>query len=243
MAARNQLKFIILIIFAALLLVQCSPESSQKENLKLIENQAEIIEYFKEVALGFEFGGPEITRKWNRDILILVGGEENETLQNELNDIVEELNGLISDENVQLIITTDSLDHNFYVFFGPGKDYEEINPEAEGYTDDNFGFFYVNTNISDNIIRGSMYVDTERPDPRRQLHLLREELTQSLGLAKDSDRYSDSIFNADYAVAVTEYSEVDKALIRLLYHPKMSAGLDSTEVDSVLKEIAGVLIE
>lgn len=243
MATRNQLKFIILIIFAALLLGQCSPESSQKENLKLIENQAEVTEYFKEVALGFEFGGPEIIRKWDRDILILVGGEENETLRNELNDIVEELNGLISDENVELIITTDSLDHNVYVFFGPGEDYEEINPDAEGYTEDNFGFFYVSTNISDHIIRGSMYVDTERADPKRQLHLLREELTQSLGLAKDSDRYSDSIFNSDYAVAVTEYSDIDKALIRLLYHPKMSTSLDSAEVDSVLKEIVGEILE
>ncbi len=235
--------FIVLLMFLALLLSQCKTEPSQKENSQLSENQDEIIDYFKEVALGFEFGGPEITRKWDRDILILVEGEENQALRNELNDIVEELNDLISDENIELIITSDSLDYNFYVFFGTGDDYADINPDAEDYVADNFGFFYVNTNISDHIIWASMYVDTERADPQRQLHLLREELTQSLGLAKDSDWYSDSIFNSDYTVAVTEYSEFDKALIQLLYHPQMSTGLDSTEADSVLREIIGDVIE
>ena len=81
-----------------------------------------------------------------------------------------------------------------------------------------------------------MYIDIFRADFIEQKHLLREELTQSLGLARDSDRYVNSIFQSSWTQTL-RYSDLDKDLIRLLYHPKMSTGLDATHVDGVLSEI------
>ena len=63
-----------------------------------------------------------------------------------------------------------------------------------------------------------MYIDTQRPDVSGQKHLLREELTQSLGLANDSYLFDDSIFQQSWT-NVTKYSQMDKDIIRLLYHP------------------------
>ena len=81
-----------------------------------------------------------------------------------------------------------------------------------------------------------MYVDTQRPDILGQKHLLREELTQSLGLARDSYLYDDSIFQQSWTT-VTQYSQMDKDIIRLLYHPEMEVGLDKTQVEDLLVQI------
>lgn len=82
-----------------------------------------------------------------------------------------------------------------------------------------------------------MYVDIFRANETEQKHLLREELTQSLGLGKDSPWYSDSIFQQTFSTKTTEYAEIDKELIRLLYHPDMAIGLNKVQVDVVLTDI------
>ena len=64
-----------------------------------------------------------------------------------------------------------------------------------------------------------MYVDLERTGDNfeAQKHLLREELTQSLGLFNDSWKYPESIFYQGWST-VTEYSDMDKRLIDMLYN-------------------------
>lgn len=236
------------LIVAAILLffVSCSDSGTGSDDSGLTQDQQNVIQYFKEVSLGFEFGSaPEITRKWDQDIVVFVGGEENTMLRSELDIVVGELNNLISEDNVEITVTADSTEAvNYYVFFGTGEEYAEIEPRAQNFVDSNFGLFFVNTSTTTNhIVRGTMYVDTYRPAPQQQRHLLREELTQSLGMAKDSARYSDSIFNSNFSVAVTEFSKYDEAVIQLLYHPSMSTGLDAAGVDSVLREIIGDIID
>jgi hypothetical protein len=81
-----------------------------------------------------------------------------------------------------------------------------------------------------------MYVDINRANLAEQKHLLREELTQSLGLARDSQEYPESIFQSAWT-NTTNYALIDSDLIRLLYHPDMSIGLTKAQVDVVLKEI------
>jgi hypothetical protein len=81
-----------------------------------------------------------------------------------------------------------------------------------------------------------MYVDIVRANAVEQKHLLREELTQSLGLAKDSNKYPESIFYADWTTT-NKYANIDRDLVRLLYHPEMAVGLTETQVEETLTEI------
>lgn len=81
-----------------------------------------------------------------------------------------------------------------------------------------------------------MYIDVSRANLTVQKHLLREELTQSLGLARDSQEYVESIFQSAWTTT-NEYAEIDRDLIRLLYHPQMNIGLNETQADKVLREI------
>jgi len=59
-------------------------------------------------------------------------------------------------------------------------------------------------------------------------HLIREELTQSLGLFQDSWRYPGSIFYQGWT-DITEYSDLDRATIRLLYDSRLAPGMAPSE--------------
>jgi hypothetical protein len=63
-----------------------------------------------------------------------------------------------------------------------------------------------------------MYIDTYRNgDETSHKHLLREELTQSLGLFNDSWEYPESIFYQGWTTT-TEFAPIDRELIDMLYN-------------------------
>jgi hypothetical protein len=195
-----------------------------------------VIEYFSDVALGFEFGGgQEITRKWNIDMKIYVSDDTKTELTTELQSIISEINGLATD-GFSMSMVDDSLQSNFYIFLGTGDEYGEKYPSEAYLVDSNYGLFAVYWDASNHFYNGHMYVDIERAESAAQKHLLREELTQSLGLAKDSPLYPKSIFQEAWTTTTT-YDAIDRDLIRLLYHPQMQVGLGETQVKEVLTQI------
>lgn len=221
-------------LLISILLISCSkdednilPSSQYNENL---------ITYFKIVALGFEFGNAsKVTRKWNSEMKIFVGGEQKPELLSELESIKNEINELATD-GFKISIVNDSLQSNYYIFFGSRNEYADIFPRVSSLVDTNWGLFSVFWNNRDEIFTGYMYVDIIRSNLTEQKHLLREELTQSLGLAKDSPLYDNSIFQTEWTTT-TAYATIDKDLIRLLYHPQMRVSLNENEVDIILRNI------
>ena len=225
------LHFYVLIIF----LSSCDTEEDIIAP-KLDEYDLEIISYFKEIALGFEFGfESKITRKWCSDLKVFIGGETNSILMEELDNIISEISS-VSTDSFNIGIVSDSSLSNYYIFFGKGDDYAKIFPSASSYVNNNWGLFFLWYNSSNCLYKGHMYVDTDRANFIQAKHILREEFTQSLGLARDSYKYLNSIFQSAWTETLL-YSDIDKDLIRLLYHPKMSTGLGAKAVDGVLKEI------
>jgi hypothetical protein len=234
------MKNFILLLFTVFYFTSCSVEDSVTPiapNSELTAFNKDVVSYFKEVALGFEFGNAsKITRKWgNNDMKVFVGGAPTKALNNELLKVTSELNTLITD-GFGIEIVTDSTVSNFYIYFGSGTEYSKIFPSQKSNAEGNWGLFSVFWNGNNNIIRGYMYVDIYRAEPLAQRHLLREELTQSLGLARDSDKYIDSIFQQKWTL-VTDYNKIDKELIRLLYHPRVNSGFDPNQTESVLTQI------
>ena len=214
------------------LLLACKPPNT----LSLSPYDLERIAYFKEIALGFEFSSAaQITRKWTTDLSIYVSGNPGQELSQELDQIIAELNEL-TQGSIYLKRVSKKAQSNFHIFFGPAKKYASLYPESASQAEDNWGLFFVYWNGKQELNQGHMYVDISRADPSEQKHLLREELTQALGLAKDSKTYPDSIFQQDWSTT-TQYSLLDKDLIRLLYHPDMAIGLDKQAVDCYLSHL------
>jgi hypothetical protein len=179
------------------------------------EFSPEAKEYFKKVAYGNEFNsGNTSLKKWSQDVKIYVVGDKRDYLMSELGDIVSELNGLISTINITIV--SNKSDANLIVLFGSAQEYNEFESNSVGYTDQNQGLFIVYGR--EELTHATMYVDIERTSTNDgQKHLLREELTQSLGLCNDSYDYPESIFYQGWT-ETTEYTDIDKELIQMLYN-------------------------
>jgi hypothetical protein len=176
----------------------------------------EEIAYFNEVALSSEFSDNDkgLACKWESDINIFVAGEKSPELISELHKVVGELNNIINPININIV--NDKSESNYIVFFGSEHDFHNITPSSVNYTGGNWGLFVVNSGQV--IRRGSMYVDIYRcTKVDAQKHLLREELTQSLGLFNDSYKYENSIFQQSWTTT-TEYAPIDVRLIEMLYN-------------------------
>jgi hypothetical protein len=226
-------KRILLFCFAAVLL-SCSDDDEAFSGLTIDDRN--VIEYFCDVALGVEFGGAaEVTRKWRDEMRIFVGGNTTPALLDELASIITEVNTLATD-GFQIRIVLDSLEMNYYIFFGPADTYAKIYPSQAGLVEKNWGLFNIFWDPSNQIYAGNMYVDIDRANDIEEKHLLREELTQSLGLAKDSRRYPESIFQTDWTTT-NAYASIDKELIRLLYHPEMETGVVRSDAETLLAQV------
>lgn len=227
-------KKVLLLIVVSGFVWSCSDDDEISKGLNSYDRS--VIEYFQEVALGFEFGGvPNITRKWTTEMKIFVGGNKTPALMQELEDIVGDINALTTD-GFEMKIVADSLQHNFYIFLGGATVYAQKFPAVASLVGTNWGLFSVYLNPNDQIYGGHMYVDTNRANAEEERHLLREELTQALGLARDSELYLNSIFQSSWTTT-TQYADIDEELIRLLYHPQMQIGLDEAMTEQVLTEI------
>jgi len=216
----------------ALAVSACStlPNSTQNSpsDAELNLHSAQVLSYFEEIAFGSEFGSSnQNLRKWQTDVKIFVTGDVPNHLALELTRIIEELNHLQQEIKIYRVNTKEQA--NYVMYLGDAKGYEQIEPHAKSKTKDNWGLFWVYWNNQNAIYKASMYVDIQRTkSTQAQKHLLREELTQSLGLMNDSYRFKDSIFFQKWTTT-TEFSPIDKRLVQLLYHPNVKIGMNKSE--------------
>ena len=171
-------------------------------------------EYFNEIALKSEFNTSikKTPSRWTTDMKIYYFGYCPEYMTDELRHILTELNDLI--DPIQISIVSKRSDANFIIYLGSQNGFKQNFPDINAkLLERNWGLFQTYSN------GGEMYVDMIRTkeDLEAQKHLLREELTQSLGLCNDSWKYDNSIFYQGWTTT-TEFSEMDKRLIDLLYN-------------------------
>lgn len=203
---------------------------------RLTEYQRNVIHYFNEIALGFEFGTASgITRKWKSDVKIFVDGNPSHQVRMELHRVVDELNELILDD-IQIRIVDQKEQANLHAYVGTSAEFAKLYPIDKLQAQKNSGFYRIFWNKENTITRGYFFVNTGHTGEKEQRHVIREELTQTLGLGKDSRLYADSIFQSEYTT-VTEYAEIDREIIRMLYHPAMKTGLSSDKAQLLLEEL------
>ena len=193
-------------------------------------------QYFKEIAIGSEYGRGKKIVKWTKNMKIFLMGDKIPEMENELDKIIRELNQLVSPIKLQRVYSKTQA--NFYVFFGTVSQYlNKVERNAGRYARRNLAMFYVYYGRKGTINKGSMYVDTytmKAKDTRK--HLLREELTQALGLMNDSYKYPTSVFYQKFSRA-TKFDKIDKQIIRLLYNNKIKPGMTRQQVEQALRQL------
>lgn len=186
------------------------------------QTKKEIEEYYEEIVSKTEWEGKTTPKKFHNDIKIYVKGEISKELNDELNRIVKELNDLIN--TVSVVIIDDEGEANLVIFLGSPSDYidyrgvtSEKRKKLMNRLQYNRGYFCVR-GWDNYVMESQVFLNTLLLKNDVILkHILREELTQSLGFPNDSYKYDDSIFQQSWT-EVTEYSEIDREIIKFHYN-------------------------
>ena len=177
------------------------PVRIQTEGLESKYTEKEI-EYFTEIALGTEYGNnTQVIRKWNSDIRIKINGNPNEKDLEALNQVLSDINEIIGNKiKISLVRTNQNIDINFV----PLSQFSKCNAVSGNYGYSNCKW------RNDVIYECNICIATEEILLQEErTHMIREEITQSLGLMKDSLKYRDSIFYQGWT-QTQKYSEIDK---------------------------------
>ena len=196
-------------------------------------NSDAVENYFYEIALGAEYGSNDVTiKKWTSDINIYCDGEWNNELLRELDTIINDLTPLMG--SVKINVVKQKWAANFIAYIGSPTIYStSIEPKTAPYISHSNAMFWVYWSGRKNIIKGSMWIKPTLPAMKLK-HVLREELTQSLGLMNDSYKYKNSIFYQDYS-EVTSYSDIDKQIIKILYSNRISPSMSKGAVKQTIQ--------
>ena len=191
------------------------------------------VDYFLEVALGSEYStNQQIVRKWNHDIIIEVSGTPTPEDLQTLSEVVADLNALIDPIEIRVQGDNQPGAHT-EIIFEPTSEFSSTKPS---YVPGNQGFFYVRwtgcTMTSSRIL-----ISSDEVTQRQRSHLIREELTQTLGLMRDSYTYPSSIFYQDWT-EVTSFAPIDETLIEMLYRPEVMPCMNAERARAALSEIA-----
>jgi hypothetical protein len=180
------------------------------------------ISYYKEITNSTEFTNKQNdSQKWRSDVKIYIDGICDSVAEQEVYKVVNELNELI--DSIEITVVNNKDESNLIAFFGFCTDYDKFEPYAIPYSGNNYGLFVVYPKNNE-ITKGSFYVDVVRCEwldtaliEKTKKHLVREELTQSLGLYNDSMKYPNSIFYQGFTYT-TEYCDLDKKIIKIHYN-------------------------
>lgn len=208
--------------------------------------EKEVVRYFKEIALQSEFeDNPLKVIKWAEPMILFVRKEgEFKPQMLEIKQTINEINELTSD-GFKILLTDDVSNSNSVLFLCDLSRLSKLAPYfydviAKDVNYDISGYAYSEFDTKTYIIdKALVFINIEDPI-ETQKATIKEEITQSLGLAFDSKKYANSIFYEDkykQKDRVKEYSDIDKDILSLLYDPKMKPGLNSIELDLAIKEI------
>ena len=189
----------------------------------------EQIAYFKELAFGcdpdmLEMGTCErdFVIKWRGPIRVGVAGQPSSTDLREVDNVISELHVLIR----PVEIVRDDLDPNVTIHMVPSEEFKDIRATFSERTDTGS----LRLGRSGYAIAAELLVDANDTGLLRR-HRIRRTLAYTLGLPAKSWMYPDSIFY--YEFSTTEFASIDKAVIRLLYDPRIKPGMNSEELQRI----------
>lgn len=169
-------------------------------------------EYFEEIAMGTEDGRRyKETLPYTTDVVIFMEGHQPQYIIDELNRIVSELNDIIN--TIDLRTTNDKSEANMIVSIGSLKTVSKKYPNFK-----NTMFEHCNGGFGRSGNNSTIFLNTDNiRTVEHAKHVLREEVTQALGLFNDSYKYPESVFYEGVS-EVTEYAPIDRELIDILYN-------------------------
>ena len=186
--------------------------------------------YFKDVTLKSEFGSSDngLIKKWMVPIKLEIAGLPTPQDLRTVEAVTNELK-LLTKLPIEFVKPNTG---NMRIRFTPEENFKKFIPT---YQPRNSGFFWLNWDETKQITGAEILISTTGITQKERSHLIREELTQAFGLPADSDKYPDSIFYQQWT-DITEYSSLDKKLIKMLYNPQVKPGMNESQLEKLWRE-------
>jgi Protein of unknown function (DUF2927) len=231
MAARREWVIVIALLAVAVVLIVAiavfvlkMPSGPAAPSGQAVYTQLQL-DYFRDIAFEPpEYGNSSsLIYRWDGDLRINITGEPEYSDIDAVLSAMEELKGLTGNVSLSL---TDS-DANVIVYVGneaPILDYLEINDTSYSHG----GFFFWTLDDSVTVNRSVIAISSDYYSGAARANNLRYGLAYVLGLHGLSPLYPDSIFYTGYA-QVDHYSDLDRALVRMLYDDRVKAGMSESE--------------
>jgi hypothetical protein len=173
----------------------------------------ETLDSFLTIALGTEYGDNDPTiAMWELPIVVVhLSGTLSAAGRTCATRTVADFNALSA--TTKLRITSGPGDIELHV--APRSQFATIEPH---YVPGNDGFAWVTWPAGTNAIgHANVLVQSTGISARLRCHLIRRELTQAMGLLGDLGNHPTSVFTDDKDATPTQYSALDKQMIKLLY--------------------------
>ena len=231
--------FPVLLILAAILLSGCGRVLPAGADSPYITadgySGADILSYFSDIAFGSEYGGYRGTVcKWTTPVKLGLVGNWTEADRALLEELMETLRSL---EGFPGISFAEGEEANLLLRFVPqGELTDYFGENAENARGMSLFFFRLSTG---EILKAEAGVASDITLQSARDSVISEELLQCLGLASDTYTYPESIFYEGYTAA-SRPSPLDWALVRLLYHPKITPGMAHSEALRVAAPLLGI---
>ena len=178
------------------------------------------------ISIGAEYGDARAAvARWRRDVTVGVAGDARPEDRATLAAVVAELGTLIAPTRIRLV----EGDADMLVQFAPVDEFSQLNPN---YQPDNYGFFWMHWDGA-GITDADVLISTTGLTRAETDHLIREEVTQALGMANDLGDEADSIFYAPWT-DTQAYSPSDTRVIRALYCADVRHGMAVDDFRDVL---------
>jgi len=227
------------LFLSALFSLHCNAANKSWQNISFIAQS------FQEVALGSEFGHSDNRiRKWVKPLNIYVQHNSGDkALLNKLVDAhtahLSTISGLkiqrvnsINKANVKLFFTRQSKLKNLITRHS-GAAVAKVNTT-------NTCLYNIELNKAAQVTRAQIYIPVDFAyNEGKLISCIVEELTQVLGLPRDSEKVFPSIFNDKSTDDLL--TGLDETLIRILYNTKIKAGMNKRSLASVLKPVIKTL--
>lgn len=195
-----------------------------------VHYSASELDYFAEVALGAEYGtSAKVVRKWAGDVLVQVFGAPDGEDVTALDEVLMDLRTLMPGRRIERVEEGGNLE----IHFAPEDQFAVIDPN---YQSTNYGFFWVWWGGDNLLLRSRVLISTTDISQEARSHLIREEVTQSLGMMNDSWRYPESIYYQGWT-RTRDYADVDRMVIEMLYRDEIEAGMTAEEALEVLRAL------
>jgi hypothetical protein len=189
--------------------------------------------YFSQVAFGNDLGtlSPTIHR-WNRprvNVTIMSACDSAE--RHEVVRILQDLNKI--NRSTKFVLGSHSAP-DLKIHLVPRRELKGIFHGSQGDANGSFSF---ETNACGEILSATVAVANNLSLPGWKEAVLREEIAQSIGLPKDTNRYAKSVFSSNrqiiiqdpdhsYELFATEFLPIDQKLIDILYNSGIPVNTD-----------------